>query len=130
MIRRLFDTSFQTWVTPDILRTLFVLGVVSYAAMLLSVDVAWGFQFLEWFVDLPPYKRSFEHAWEYRRGTLSFIALSPVAFLLGVAVMRIATELTLVVFRLQEDIRGIRTGASWPPGDRRSGPRSRSPVRG
>ena len=115
MMRRLFDTSFQTWVTPDILRMLFVLAAAAYGALILAVDVMWGYQFVEWLADLSPYLRDLDHIWEHRKGTISFIAFSPILFLLGVAVLRVSTELVLVVFRIQEDIRGIRTGASWLP---------------
>lgn len=93
---QLFDVSFQEFLTPKIIKVLYVLAIISagvYTLILLgkafSASVSGGF---------------------------TVLILSPLGFLLGVVNARIVMELILVLFRIAENTgETARQGRSQTP---------------
>ena len=84
----LFDWDFTSFITKKLVRLLYMVGVAAAGLMALSVIVS-GFSL------------------GAGSGLLALI-LSPILFLVAVAVMRIQLELVIVLFRIEENTRGAR----------------------
>jgi hypothetical protein len=83
----LFDFSFSSFITPKIIKILFVIGLVLTAIFTLLIII---FAFISGIVS----------------GVFALI-FSPVIFLLYVLAVRIYLELLIVIFRIQDDIAKI-----------------------
>jgi hypothetical protein len=87
---RLFDTTFKTFVTPSIVRILFILGIVVISLYALVILFA-GFNTID-------------------DGGIVFVLLAPVFWMIGIIWMRVLIEVVMVLFRIEVNTR--RT----PPG--------------
>jgi Domain of unknown function (DUF4282) len=96
-LRSLFDLSFKTYVTPKVVRILFVLYIILAALITLGGVGTALFTF-------PPLG-------------IIFLILSPLWFLLWVTIWRVGLELTVSWFNLVEAVAGIAAGGngSRPP---------------
>jgi hypothetical protein len=85
----LFDFSFSSFVTPSIIKALYVLFVAAAAATsLLFIVVAFRLSMAF--------------------GLFTLLILAPIGFLLWVAFYRVILEFYMVTFRMAEDIRDLR----------------------
>lgn len=90
-LSRLFDTSFTEFITPGVVRVLYVLAMVLaglYAVFFLVAGLA--------------------ALADGNGGGLVLIVVSPVAFLLMVIYARVALEVVLALFRIAENTEHLR----------------------
>ena len=83
---RLFDVSMTSFITPSIIKVLFVLGIVVISIVSLVLLIA-GAQ---------------------ADGGAVLILLAPLYWLLGVLYLRVILEVIVVLFRIEENTRGSR----------------------
>jgi hypothetical protein len=83
---RLFDVSMKTFITPSIIKVLFVLGLVMISIFTLILVIA-GTQ---------------------ADGGTVFILLAPLYWFFGVLYLRVILEVIVVLFRIEENTRGQR----------------------
>ncbi len=83
---RLFDVSMKTFITPSIIKVLFILGIIAISIMSLVILVA-GTQ---------------------ADGGTVFILLAPLYWFFGVLYLRVILEVIVVLFRIEENTRGQR----------------------
>ncbi len=83
---RLFDVSMKTFITPSIIKVLFVLGLVAISIFSLILLIA-GTQ---------------------ADGGAVLILLAPLYWFLGVLYLRVILEVIVVLFRIEENTRGQR----------------------
>jgi len=83
---RLFDVSMKTFITPSIIKVLFILGIVVISIFSLILLVA-GTQ---------------------ADGGTVFILLAPLYWFIGVLYLRVILEVIVVLFRIEENTRGQR----------------------
>jgi hypothetical protein len=88
-VSALFDFGFTTFVTPKVIKVLYILimilaglGALGFAASAFSLNVVFGI--------------------------ISLFILCPLFFLITLALYRISLEFFMVIFRIGEDIRVIR----------------------
>jgi len=80
----LFDFSFQSFITPTIIKILFVIGII-LTAIFTIIGIVFSF-----IAGIAP-------------GILMLI-LSPIVFILYVLAVRIYLEILIILFRMQNDI--------------------------
>ena len=95
-LSRLFDFSFETFITTSVIRVLYILFVV------VSGLVALG-----WFIALA--------ARGGAGGLMLGLIIAPIAFILYVMMARIWLELVIVIFRIAEDINVIARNSERRP---------------
>jgi len=83
---RLFDVSMKTFITPSIIKVLFIVGIVAVSIISLVILVA-GAQ---------------------SDGGAVFIVLAPLYWFFGVLYLRVILEVIVVLFRIEENTRGQR----------------------
>jgi len=81
----LFDFSFQSFITPTIIKILFVIGII-LAAIFTIIGIVFAF-----IAGIAP-------------GVLMLIIISPIVFILYVLAVRIYLEILIILFRIQNDI--------------------------
>lgn len=91
----LFDFGFTSFVTPKVVKVLYVLITVLLAltelgSLVFAFKISTGF------------------------GIISLLILCPISFLVYLAFWRILLEMFTVIFRAAEDIRAIRTRGDLP----------------
>jgi len=82
----LFDVSMKTFITPSIIKVLFVLGLIAISIFSLILLIA-GTQ---------------------ADGGAVLILLAPLYWFLGVLYLRVILEVIVVLFRIEENTRGQR----------------------
>jgi hypothetical protein len=83
---RLFDVSMKTFITPSIIKVLFILGLIAVSIFSLIILVA-GAQ---------------------ADGGVVLILLAPLYWFIGVLYLRVILEVIVVLFRIEENTRGQR----------------------
>jgi hypothetical protein len=83
---RLFDVSMKTFITPSLIKVLFILGLIAISIFTLILVVA-GTQ---------------------ADGGIIFILLAPLYWFFGVLYLRVILEVIVVLFRIEENTRGQR----------------------
>ena len=83
---RLFDVSMKTFITPSIIKVLFILGLVVISIFSLILLIA-GTQ---------------------ADGGIVFVLLAPLYWFVGVLYLRVILEVIVVLFRIEENTRGKR----------------------
>jgi len=83
---RLFDVSMKTFITPSIIKVLFILGLVAVSIFSLILLIA-GAQ---------------------ADGGAVLILLAPLYWFIGVLYLRVILEVIVVLFRIEENTRGKR----------------------
>jgi len=83
---RLFDVSMKTFITPSIIKVLFILGLIAVSIFSLILLVA-GAQ---------------------ADGGFVLILLAPLYWFIGVLYLRVILEVIVVLFRIEENTRGQR----------------------
>jgi hypothetical protein len=83
---RLFDVSMKTFITPSIIKVLFVLGLIMISIFTLILVIA-GTQ---------------------AEGGIVFLLLAPLYWFFGVLYLRVILEVIVVLFRIEENTRGQR----------------------
>ncbi len=92
----LFDVSFSQFIITSLIKVLFILGIIVSVIYAVAL-IAGGFSN------------------SVSTGILALI-FSPIAFLLMVIVIRVWLELILIVFRIEENTRGLRKEESGNEG--------------
>jgi hypothetical protein len=82
---RLFDTSFKTFVTPSIVRVLFILGIVVISLYALIIFVA-GLGTID-------------------DGGIVFVLVAPIFWVIGIIWTRVLIEVVMVLFRIEANTR-------------------------
>lgn len=90
----LFDLSFKSFITPRIVKLLFILAIIGSAVFALIVFAS-GISMMN-----------------YSGGGLLLVLLSPVVFVAGVVYSRVFLELTIVLFRMEEYLSEIASKKS------------------
>jgi Domain of unknown function (DUF4282) len=90
-VSSLFDVSFTNFVTPTIIKVVYVL------VMILAGLGALGIAFTGFSVNAI-------------FGIITLVIIAPLAFFVELALWRISLEIFMVIFRIGEDIRAIRNG--------------------
>jgi hypothetical protein len=93
-LRVLFDMSFKSWATPDVVRFMFVLGLIVSALGVLAFDYQQTVTILA----------TMDRAKDFPLSEVASVVLSPLAWLVMVVFLRIGAEFTLVVFRISEQL--------------------------
>ena len=83
---RLFDVSMKTFITPSIIKVLFILGIAAISIFSLILLIA-GAQ---------------------ADGGIVLILLAPLYWFIGVLYLRVILEVIVVLFRIEENTRGNR----------------------
>ena len=83
---RLFDVSMKTFITPSIIKVLFILGLIAVSIFSLILLIA-GAQ---------------------ADGGFVLILLAPLYWFIGVLYLRVILEVIVVLFRIEENTRGQR----------------------
>jgi Domain of unknown function (DUF4282) len=91
----LFDTRFMTFLTPKVIRVLYILSMIGATLGALGIAVV----FFEINAGL---------------GVIALVIIAPLYWLFAVLVSRIYLELIQIIFTIAEDLRAIR---SAQPGD-------------
>jgi uncharacterized membrane protein len=95
-VASLLDRSFSQFITPKLVKILFVLGIIA-SVIYPIIFIVSGF-----------------------RGSVSagilMLILSPLFFLLMVIILRVYLELILIMFRIEENTRGLRKEADSAAG--------------
>lgn len=82
---RLFDTSFSTFVTPSIVRVLFILGIVVISIVSLFMLIG-GLSTID-------------------DGGLALVVVAPLYWVLGIIWIRVLIEVVMVLFRIEANTR-------------------------
>jgi hypothetical protein len=90
-VASLFDTSFSSFVTPTIIKVVYVLVMILAGLGALGIAFS-GFSISVVF------------------GLISLIIIAPIVFFVELALWRITLEIFMVIFRMSDDIRAIRNG--------------------
>jgi hypothetical protein len=87
----LFDVSFTSFVTPTIIKVVYIL------VMILAGLGALGFVFEAFFISAI-------------FGIIVLVIIAPIIYLFELALWRISLEIFMVIFRMSDDIHAIRNG--------------------
>jgi Domain of unknown function (DUF4282) len=90
-VASLFDTSFSSFVTPTIIKVVYVLVMILAGLGALGIAFS-GFSISVVF------------------GLISLIIIAPLAFFVELALWRISLEIFMVIFRMSDDIHAMRNG--------------------
>jgi hypothetical protein len=93
-VASLFDTSFTSFVTPTIIKVVYVL------VMVLAGLGALGIAFSGFSINVGV-------------GIITLIIFAPLAFFVELALWRISLEIFMVIFRMSDDVRAIRNGGGF-----------------
>jgi hypothetical protein len=95
LLSSLFDFTFESFITPGVIKLLYIIGVFLAAVGAVGFIVA-GFGM---------------------NGGLGFLALiiSPVIFLLYTLLVRVGLEMVMILFRMADDLRAARVDHSDGP---------------
>jgi hypothetical protein len=85
MMGSLFDCSFKHFITPKIIRIVYVLAIIAFAIIAIGMIVK-GFEVSE------------------ARGVLTLIIGAPLYFIITVILTRIWLELIMIIFRIGDDV--------------------------
>ncbi len=85
MLGHVFDCSFQHFITPRVIRIVYILAIIGLAIISIAMVVK-GFEFSE------------------TRGVLTLVIVAPLYFIITVIITRIWLELILIIFRIGEDV--------------------------
>lgn len=91
-LKSLFNTRFETLITPRIIRVLYILVIIAIAIGALAFTVS-------------------AFAADSGFGILTLLVLAPLGFLLYVIIARVYLELVIVIFRINEAAQTLAGGA-------------------
>ncbi len=84
----IFDFSFSCYVTPKVIKVIYILTVIALALVAISMIV-----------------RGFDVSREY--GIFTLIITAPLYFVISVIFTRIGLEIIMVIFRIGENVAGL-----------------------
>jgi hypothetical protein len=97
-MRELFDWQFRTFVTPMLVRWLYVVYIVLSAVLTILVDLVTLANLHKY--DALPWQRRSDEGWEF-----GFVFLSPLLYFIGVVIARVLLEVAVVLFNIAESLR-------------------------
>ena len=92
---KLLDTGFHDLITPDLIKVVYILGVVAYAVFVIVLVVG-GFE-------------------ESMGAGILMLVLSPLHFGLGFLTIRVCLEVLIVLFRMERHLRELSRIAQQQP---------------